>query len=272
MLSLSFSFFSFSLSLSLISDFQSRSWIAEGECSCVSVSHAHERLAFVFLCSMPSTIACANVEEGKGKGGWSVRTCVQRVALNENWRTIYKEREGERSLGKWGTQSANCGAREADLRWDVCVLSRLHTGAWNVRFLWSRRMAKVYKGAYGVLKFGALLCVHASGRLGWSLQLYISFFLSFSFSVACIDTPFKGPARSLRITGNAVEQRKPVRYQKRDARAPLQGRRRTGQSAELRMHKIELWKVWRERSQEMAPEEARSPIVEVCFRISNLAI
>lgn len=33
--------------------------------------------------------------------------------------------------------------KKGDLRWDVCVLSRLHTGAWNVRFLWSKRMAKV---------------------------------------------------------------------------------------------------------------------------------
>lgn len=46
--------------------------------------------------------------------------------------------------------SASRGAREADLRWDVCVLSRLHTGAWNVRFLWLRRMAKVYKDAWGI--------------------------------------------------------------------------------------------------------------------------
>lgn len=47
-------------------------------------------------------------------------------------------------------ENTNRGVREADLRWDACVLSRLHTGAWNVRFLWLRRMAMVYKGARGI--------------------------------------------------------------------------------------------------------------------------
>lgn len=78
---------------------------------------------------------------------WYVCACNTSLLMklpNDMSAIICTESEKEKGQEKErGAESANRGAR--DVIYDgtcVCVLSRLHTGAWNVRFLWSKRMAE----------------------------------------------------------------------------------------------------------------------------------
>ena len=64
-----------------------------------------------------------NTRREKDSGG----TRYTNVAPNETDRLRARYRE------------ASTACKGGDLRWDACVLSWLHTGEWNVRFLWPEK-------------------------------------------------------------------------------------------------------------------------------------
>lgn len=137
----------------------------------------------------------------------------------------------------------------------VCVLSRLHTGAWNVRFLWSKEWPK-YKGIEIRRSFMRARQWSTDRLVGCSIVSSLSFSLSLFLSFSRWHA-FYGTNTLIAHHRNAVEQRKPVRNHKRDA--PVQGRHR--QSAGLYCVELNC-----EKHERCVPRKwSRSSVTEACF-------